>query len=753
MSKRDKKKVAHNKKNLSSAPRTVVHVAHVAGGISVDRHGDSGHVAPIVAEPTVTASIRPAQLPADDPEFVGRVQELSDLLDFFKKRSPQGGTVSISGSPGVGKTALATRLGHSLTSSYPDAQIYVNLDGADGKGVDLEQVIDNILHALGLSGPDLPEVFDAKINQYRSALATKRVLLILDNATNESQVRPLLPGNSGCATVITSRNNLSGLIGVRRSSLTTLSGKDGLELLRRTIGHSRVDAENAAANLIVDLCGGLPLALRISANKLRDRATWPLAYYASRLQDERRKLQLLQAGDLAVRASFTLSYEGLPATLKHVFKVLGVVPASGFSSELVAYLADCEEIECEDILEDLLDANLVQLSPLPGRYKMHDLIRAFARECLESEEGIDQSSSLITGMTAWYSDMVDEASDAIFGSRAAGKNFQASPQAATDWLETEVAAISEVVEAAYKNGSDDLLLGISSSLTTFFQRRFHPNVWRTVTSFALQSARRLGCKKCTINALIERIKAGERTHDHEDSIRLLDEARQLSRELGSPRTESRVLTQLAKVASNRGKHVEAEKLLQRSLQLLKASNSSHQLGHCYLELGEINLRLKDPREAKRYYEMARQRFLAVNDRHCQGTALRRIAKIHLERKELDEAASSASKAIQQFQTVHDLHCLGMAYTDLADVHLAQNELDRARIMLAKACGHFKTVHDDGCLIWTLQQWASLEDGDGRTKSAEEKRALARNLASRHRANIVSNVAHAGRGAAARCTRA
>lgn len=374
----------------------------------------------------------------------------------------------------------------------------------------------------------------------------------------------------------------------------------------------------------------------------------------------------------------------------------------------------------------------MQLSPLPGRYKMHDLIRAFAHECLEGEEGIDHASSLVTGMTNWYAHMVDEASDAIFGSREAGKNFQANPQAATDWLESEVAAIAEVVEAAYKNGSDDLLLRISSNLTTFFQRRFHPNVWRTVTSFAVQSARRLGCNHCIINALIERIKAGERTHIHEDSISMLDEARQLSRELGSPRTESRVLTQLAKVASDRGKHVEAEKLLQRSLQLLKVSNDSHQLGHGYLELGEIHLRLKAPREAKRYYEMARQRFLAGNDRHCQGTALRRIAKIYLKQKEFDEAASSAGKAAQQFRAVHDLHCLAMTYTDLADIYIAQNEPDRARAMLAKACDHFKTVHDDGCLIWTLRQWASLEDKDGRTKSAEDKRVLAQSLASRQK---------------------
>ncbi|MFJ6524004.1 ATP-binding protein [Streptomyces longwoodensis] len=731
MGKRDKKKVGRNKKAPPSSPRTVVHVAHVAGGINLsDRHEESGHVAPASTEDIITTSVRPAQLPADDHQFVGRNQEISDLLEFFKERAPQGGAVSISGQPGVGKTALATRLGHALAPSYPDAQIYVNLNGTDGKGVDLEQVIDNILRALGFSGSDLPETLDAKINQFRSALAVRRVLLILDNAANESQVRPLLPGNSGCATIITSRNNLSGLVGVKRSSLVTLNRNDGMDLLRRTIGHERVEADSAAAHLIVDLCGGLPLALRISANKLRDRATWPLAFYASRLQDERRKLQLLQAGDLTVRASFSLSYESLPPTLKHVFKTLGVVPTSGFSSELVANLTELGEVESEEILENLLDANLVQLSPLPGRYRMHDLIRAFARECLESEEGVDHARFLIMGMTKWYAGMVDEASDAIFGSGTAGKNFQASSQVATDWLESEVAAIAEVVDAAYKNDFDDLLLSISSNLTTFFQRRFHPHVWRTVTSRAVQSARRLGCKRCTINALIERIKAGERTHNHEDSVGMLDEARQLSKELGSPRTESRVLTQLAKVASDRGKHVEAEKLLQRSLQLLKASNDSHQLGHCYLELGEVHLRLKDADEAKRYYEMARLRFLAANDRHCQGTALRRIARIYLKRGEFGEAASSASKAIQQFQAVHDLHCLGMAYTDLADVYIAQNETDRARAMLSKACDHFKTVHDDGCLIWTLQQWASLDDKGGRTESAEEKRALARSLVSR-----------------------
>ncbi|MFJ8346007.1 ATP-binding protein [Streptomyces sp. NPDC094153] len=728
MSKRDKKKATRKRKTPSSAPRTVVHIAHVAGGINAsDRHEESAHVSEVDGGSHVTTSIRPAQLPADDPEFVGRTQEIAELLEFFTGKAFPGGAVSISGQPGVGKTALATRLAHTLAPSYPDAQIYVNLNGADGKGVDLEQVIDSILRALGLSGSELPETFDEKINQYRSELAVKRALIFLDNAADESQVRPLLPGNSACATIVTSRNNLSGLVGVRRSSLSTLSRDDSIGLLCRIIDPKRVHADSASGNLIVELCGGLPLALRITANKLRDRSTWTLAYYADRLRDERRKLQVLQAGDLAVRASFTLSYDGLSVNSKKVFRTLGVVPTSSFSSELVANLSGIDEIEVEDILEHLLDANLVQLSPQPGRYRLHDLIRAFARERLESEEGIDHADSLTLNMAKWYADKVDEASDAIFGGRSAGKNFHANPQAATDWLEIEVTAIAEVVAAAYRNSLDDLLIRITSNLTTFFQRRYHPNVWRTVTSYAVQSARRLKCKQCLINALIERIKAGERTHDHGDSLGMLDEARQLSKELGSPRAESKVLTQLAKVASDRGKYSEAEKLLQQSLKLLQRGNDPHPLGHCYLELGEVYLSLEDTNEAKRYYEMARLRFLASKDRHCQGTVLRRISKIHLRQNNLSEAFSAANMAVQKLQSVHDLHCLGMAHTDLARVYVAQDESSRATEALGRACDYFKAVHDDGCLVWALGLWASLEEERGHTRSAEEKRALARSI--------------------------
>ncbi|MFM9450369.1 ATP-binding protein [Streptomyces europaeiscabiei] len=728
MGKRDKKKAAGKKKHSLDSPRTIVHVAHVAGSINTsDRHEESSHSTGVNGDSHIVTSILPAQLPTDDPEFVGRTQEIASLLQVLTEETSQVRAVSISGQPGVGKTALATKLAHTLAPSYPDAQIYVNLDGADGKGVDLEQVLDNVLRAIGFTGSGLPESLEEKIKHYRSALAANRILLVLDNAGNEAQVRPLLPGSAKCATIITSRSNLSGLVGVRRYSLSTLSPNEGIELLRQIIGQDRVQSEHEKAKLIVELCGGLPLALRISANKLRDRAAWPLAYYSDLLQNQRRRLRLLQAGDLAVRASFILSYDGLPENHKRVFRVLGIVPAASFSVELVTHLSGLEFDTTEGIIEDLLDANLAQLSRHPGRYRMHDLLRACARELLEEEEGSDQASSLILSMTEWYAEKAEEASDVIYGTGDVGSKSHVNPQAATDWLEIEVTGIAEVVSAAHEHEFHDLTLAISSSLAIFFQRRFHPNIWRTVTSYALQSARLLDCKKCIINALLERIKVGERTRDNDNSIGMLDEARQLSKELGSPRAESRVLAQLAKAASSRGKLPEADKMLQQSLDLSRAGNDAHQQGRCYLDLGEIHSRMGNLPESERYYQMARMRFRSVKDRHCQGIALGKIALIHLKQQNTSEALSAANMAARQFESVHDLHCLGMTCTDLAEVHIARGEVSKAEEELAKACELFKAVHDDRCLMWTLHRWASWDEEKGHIERAEEKRALAQSL--------------------------
>ncbi len=258
------------------------------------------------------------QLPPDIPNFTGREAELAELRAVVMEHSPREAAVIISviaGMGGVGKTALALHLAHELTPQFPDAQLYVNLYGYEAtQRLTPTQALDRFLRALGVADEALPAGLDQQISLYRSRLADKRALVMLDNASSAEQVRPLLPGSSACLVLVTSRDRLAGLVardGARLLHLDVLSSDDAIELLARVVGHDRADQEPQAAAEVIRLCGYLPLAVRIAGAKLATRPSMSLAELAGRVADEQHRLGELAAGEVEIRASFAQSYEDL----------------------------------------------------------------------------------------------------------------------------------------------------------------------------------------------------------------------------------------------------------------------------------------------------------------------------------------------------------------------------------------------------------------------------------------------------------
>jgi hypothetical protein len=356
----------------------------------------------------------PHQLPPDVADFTGREAELSRLRAVVAERS--GGTVVISaiaGTAGVGKTALAVHVAHELAADFPDVQLYVNLHGYEpGQRLAPTQVLDRFLRALGVPADALPAHLDEQAARYRGLLASRRALVVLDNASSADQVRPLLPASPSCLVLITSRDRLAGLVATEAARvlmLDVLSAPEGLDLLSRTAGPERVAAEPQAAAEVVRLCGCLPLALRIAGARLATRPDKSAAALAERLSDERDRLGELSAGDVGVRASFALSYGALDPEVARMFRRLGLVPGPDFAPAVAAALVDGTPEEGEAALDALVDAHLVEVGPSPGRYRFHDLLRLYARERAETDETDQDRDEARRRMLEWYLHAADAA--------------------------------------------------------------------------------------------------------------------------------------------------------------------------------------------------------------------------------------------------------------------------------------------------------------------------------------------------------
>ncbi|WP_455770349.1 AfsR/SARP family transcriptional regulator [Streptomyces erythrochromogenes] len=347
------------------------------GAAEPDRHegkkGQEAALRPAAAPP------RPAQLPPDAADFTGRTAPVRVLDEALGTPSAQALVIAtVVGMGGVGKTALALHVAHRVRESYPDGQLYVDLRGSDPVPADPEAVLSSFLVALGVPGDAVPDGLDARSALFRSVVDGRRLLLVLDNAKDTAQIRPLLPGAVGCAVLTTGRTRPAGLPATVHVDLDVFHPSEALDLLGRTIGADRLAAERDAALELVVACGYLPLAVRIVAARLAARPGWTVETLSRRLQVERRRIDELRIGDLAVAAAFELGYRQLTADQARAFRLVASVDGPDIGLPAAAALLDLDEYDAEDLLEALVDVAMVE-SSFPGRYRYHDLLRSFAR--------------------------------------------------------------------------------------------------------------------------------------------------------------------------------------------------------------------------------------------------------------------------------------------------------------------------------------------------------------------------------------
>jgi len=447
-----------------------------------------------------------SELPPDVEDFTGRddlVERLSGLFDGGRATRTATPVVTLAGKGGVGKTALGLHVAHRIAHRFPDGQLYRDLRAVEDQILHPGEVLAGFLRELGVPADDIPETVEDRARMFRGRLTGRRIFVFLDNAHDETQVRPLLPGAPECAVLITSRSRLPGLPG-QTLSLDVMEEPQALELLAKVIGADRVRAEEPAAKEIARLCGYLPLALRVAAARLESRPGWALAWFADRLGDERNRLNLLKVGDMEVRASLALSYHSRADHEKAAFRLLGLLTSATFPAWNLAILAGVELDAAEDTIEELVDAELVEMSGVDAvgliRYRFHDLLRDYARERLTAEDTDTVRREALRRIVTAYIGMVREAAAVVQpGALQTAVDYAAPTMAVANvrdnpraWFTAEKAALVSLVEQAAAAGLWEETWQLAEPLATMFNWRADWEDWETTQRTALDAANRAG---------------------------------------------------------------------------------------------------------------------------------------------------------------------------------------------------------------------------------------------------------------------
>jgi DNA-binding SARP family transcriptional activator/tetratricopeptide (TPR) repeat protein len=500
------------------------------------------------APAAATAGTSPAQLPPGNAGFTGRGQELLELRETTRR------IVVLSGQAGVGKTALALQHAHEIAHRYPDGQLFADLRGYDEREPQRPaDVLGGFLHALGVRETDVPPDPDERSALYRSSMAGRRMLVLLDNCRDSDQVRPLLPGTPGCLTLVTSRSRLEGLVareGAAHLGLDVLTEEDALNVITGVIGEERMAAEPEAVRVLVRLCDRLPLALRIVAARLATHRRWQIQRMVDDLADEQQRVSALVTADLAVGTSLALSVRALPPPSQRAFRLLGVHPGPDVDRFAAAALFDTDTAETRRRLDEFAEAHLVS-ETVPGRYSRHDLVRLYTSQLArENNECLAAGRRLIDYFlhTVGVARLILEPRPPLFDGPVEHPPRALPPfHSAADiltWVDAEEPNIRALVKAAAQHGDHERAWRLAYRTGVLHYRCSNKVRWLEILEPGLESARRLGDRPAqrllTSNMGLALAELGR----HEEAITAMRDALAMARELGDRLAESTVLNNL-----------------------------------------------------------------------------------------------------------------------------------------------------------------------------------------------------------------
>jgi DNA-binding SARP family transcriptional activator/tetratricopeptide (TPR) repeat protein len=687
--------------------------------------------------PTASEAVRPRELPASVAGFLGREEELAALsgfLDRSAERTPPAIVISaIGGTAGVGKTTLAVQWAHRVAERFPDGQLYVNLRGYDpDQPMTAGDALAGFLRALGVGSQDIPAEEDERAARYRSLLAGRRLLVVLDNARSAEQVRPLLPGSPSCAVVVTSRDSLAGLVardGAMRLELDLLPLDKAVSLLRVLIG-GPVDDDPGTAATMAEQCCRLPLALRVAAELAATRPDVPLSELVGELADRQRRLELLDVGGdirTAVRAVFSWSLQHLDANVARAFQLLGLHPGADFDAYAATALTGTGLEEARRELNVLTRVHLIQMTR-PDRYAMHDLLRAYARELAGTRDRGEEQREALTGLFDYYLHTASMAMDTLYPAerhRRPGVPAPAGPippvtvlAAARAWLDAERASLVAVTVHAAGHAWSGHAIRLSEILFRYLDSgcyRAEAIIIHTQARAAARQTGDSGAEAAALNALgtvdsrqgryrqagdhLEQALAlfrrvGDRIGEaraldnlggsycaqgrYSLAISLREDAISVFRQIGDRIGEAHALGNLAATEEEQGRHEEAARRQQQCLTIALEMGLVDIERSALVNLGSIRMEQGRYQQATGHLHQALALCRAHGDRRFAGAALTTIGEVYLRQGNPQEATGFHHEALELFREIGDRHGEAYALNGLGEALLALGELREAR---------------------------------------------------------------------------
>jgi DNA-binding SARP family transcriptional activator/tetratricopeptide (TPR) repeat protein len=668
----------------------------------------------VPARPTRNSSepIIPRELPAAVAHFAGRAAELAGLTALLDQRAGQAPealvVLAIGGTAGVGKTALAVHWAHQVAGRFPDGQLYMNLRGYDpDEPMTAADALARFLRALGVPGEDIPPDEDERAAWYRTRLAGKRMLVVLDNAGTAGQVRPLLPGTPSCVVVVTSRDVLAGLVardGAAPLDLDPLPLQDAVGLLRALTGE-RVDADPGAAALLAEQCCRLPLALRVAAELAGTRGDVPLARLVDELADQQQRLSLLDTDEdprTAIRVVFSWSCRHLDTRAVSAFGLAGLHPGPDFSPHAVAALTGATLGESCGVLDLLARMHLIQQAR-SGRYGMHDLLRAYARELAAAHDDEDGQHAALTRLLDYYLHSAAAAMDTLYPAERHRRPRippittpappLTEPAAARAWLDAERANLVAITAYAAGLGWPEHATRLATTLFRYLAVGSYSQEAITIYTHAREAARQTGDHAAEATALSHAAGVYWQQSRYQQATDHLERALALSRQAGDRGREAGTLSSLGLICAAQGHYQESSTLIAKALNIYRQSGDLSGEMHCLVNLGNIEERQGRYQQAARHYEQSVAIAQKLDDRFTEHAALINLGTVRMRQGDLQQAASYLSQGLAFCRETSDRSRQADALTRIGDVRLRQGRLQQACDRIQEALALYQEIGD------------------------------------------------------------
>lgn len=571
------------------------------------------------------------QLPADLVDFTGRQDDLERVIALLRSQTspeqptneaevPRLARVVIRGMAGVGKSALAIRVAHQLKQDFPDAQLYVNLRGTESQPLDPMEVLAAFLRAWGVNEQSMPDDLTQRSKLYRSLLSDKRVLVVLDNVHDEVQVRPLLPTSSSCAVLIATRRHLCALEDTTAFDLGVMNESESLEFLQKLVGEEHVQGGLEAAKNIINFCGRFPLAIRLAGGAIANQPQWRLEECAQRLAHERQQIAQEHLSYQDIRSSFTLSYQKLDANSARLFRLLGLLSGANFAPTIATALLESEPDTARASLKNLVNVQLLEGIGV-GRYRLHDLVRLFAKELLAQEEVAEERQAARLRMARWYlktSEIVNlalkpETRHQLGQNLGDHKNPSSNAVeqnwflGVLNWFVMERMNLLTSIDWAYQSMEWDVAIALVRSLVNFFNIYAYHTDWERTHLLALEASRKLG-----------ELPNGDAT--------------------ASRQGEAQTLINLGNVYALQNDWGKACECYEQSRVIFDEVKDRIEVAKTVGNLANVYSQLGNWEKAKECYQQSLATFVELKDRYGEAQTLANMGILHIKQGQEEEAS-------------------------------------------------------------------------------------------------------------------